>query len=609
MLTDSGSTPAISTTCNTGLDHSRPDISPKDQPLRDTTYNYTSVSTGLVQPEKRHKNDTNAAQDTLNEFGTWQCRDFRNNIFNEFSLLQNELIKEYFHIAKTKGYVDANRNLLKRKKQLRLNDLNLTSEDGELKVFATDMANLCLSFKTNLSPSKALKKAEKLASSYSFNFAEHQALEERLNRLADRDWWYRQARQIRNQRLFEIERDMGIVSQKTTPYASERAIRSARYAKARTEEFMKRKQLVNHSGEKITLADCAASNVSNPDVRFAELMVRVKGFEELANEQGHTGVFLTLTTPSRMHASLSKHGLRNPKFDGTTPKQANDYLVNVGQRIRAYLHRNNINPYGFRVAEPHHDGTPHWHLLLFVPNHQVQSLIYAYRHYALQDSPNEKGAQKQRFKAEIIDPDKGSAAGYVVKYISKSISGKGVGTDSYGNEAVSSAERIIQWSRDNRIRQFQQIGGASVTVWRELRRLRKACSNPTLEAARKAADQSDWAAYIRAMGGTNIGSSERPIKAHYDHTKAVDIKTGEIVILDTNKYQERSAKTIKGLKLGKGFMPTRFVIWHSARLLKPLFHLPSKVIDSIGGNAAQIASEARDSWTCVNNCTEVATSH
>ena len=39
--------------------------------------------------------------------------------------------------------------------------------------------------------------------------------------------------------------------------------------------------------------------------------------------------------------------------------------------------------YGFRVCEPHHDGTPHWHLLLFMRPVDKWRVISALQHYAL----------------------------------------------------------------------------------------------------------------------------------------------------------------------------------------------------------------------------------
>ncbi|WP_445286078.1 replication endonuclease [Vibrio sp. V09_P4A23P171] len=93
---------------------------------------------------------------------------------------------------------------------------------------------------------------------------------------------------------------------------------------------------------------------------------------------------------------------------------------------------------------------------------------------AFRDSPNEKGAQKHRFTSEYIDPSKGSAVGYVAKYISKSIDGKHIDSDRDSSlSGIDAAERVVTWARVNGIKQFQFIGGPSVSVWREMRRLRE----------------------------------------------------------------------------------------------------------------------------------------
>ena len=162
-------------------------------------------------------------------------------------------------------------------------------------------------------------------------------------------------------------------------------------------------------------------------------MVRIKGFEMVADLLGHAGEFYTLTTPSRMHACLH-NGKTNLRYDGTTTLQAHKYLTHLWALIRAELHRQGIRPYGFRVVEPHYDGTPQWHLLLFMPAKHRATVREVMRRYALADCGEEPGAQTHRFKAIAIDPAKGTAAGYIAKYIAKNIDGHALGQELYGND-------------------------------------------------------------------------------------------------------------------------------------------------------------------------------
>ncbi|MGK0255064.1 MAG: hypothetical protein ACI9OE_002583 [Mariniflexile sp.] len=55
-------------------------------------------------------------------------------------------------------------------------------------------------------------------------------------------------------------------------------------------------------------------------------------------------------------------GRPNEKSDSTSPKEANQYLGGQFAGGRAQLARLNVDYFGFRVAEPHHDATPHWHI-------------------------------------------------------------------------------------------------------------------------------------------------------------------------------------------------------------------------------------------------------
>jgi len=128
-----------------------------------------------------------------------------------------------------------------------------------------------------------------------------------------------------------------------------------------------------------------------------------------------------------------------------------------------------------------------------------------FRDYALREDGDEPGAKTSRLKRSASMKKKGSATGYIVKYICKNIDGNfsedgNQAEDWFGNDARDASERVGAWAAIHRIRQFQQIGGAPVTVWRELRRL-EPVSNELVDSARQAADQSDWATFVELMGG------------------------------------------------------------------------------------------------------------
>ena len=327
-----------------------------------------------------------------------------------------------------------------------------------------------------------------------------------LARLACPLWWTRALirRHDRETEHFSIQ--VGVVRKGVQAYCSNALLDRVLQRHASAMAMMASWEAVSDEGDTLPLLDVLKGSTANPEVRRAELMVRMRGFEHYANEQDHVARFYTLTCPSKFHR-YSGSAL-NPHYQNATPKEAQAYLCSVWARIRASLKRDGLNVYGFRVAEPHHDACPHWHLLLFMAPEHADAVTATLQHHALLEDGDEPGAAEHRFKVEAIDLAKGSATGYLAKYISKNIDGFGVGTDEEtGEDAGDSARRVRAWASVWGIRQFQQVGGAPVGVWRELRRLDMA-PDGLLEDARQAADAGDWAAYLHLQGGADANRKD-----------------------------------------------------------------------------------------------------
>ena len=339
----------------------------------------------------------------------------------------------------------------------------------------------------------------------------------RINRLTCQFWWRRQLRKTIGRDLEQSARDLGMVSRRAGIYASDETTERRQQQRNRNKNMLKTVVVVNELGQEYTLEQLAALGISNPEIRRLELMTRIAGFDEYAIKHGHHADFITITAPSKFHC-IKSDGTPNPKYNESTPRQAQAHLCHVWAKSRAYLATLGIKVYGFRVAEPHHDGTPHWHMVLFYEKkynpHAIREIL---KTYALEVDGNEFGAEKHRFQCEPIDRKKGSAAGYLAKYISKNINGAGMDNDDFeGADLSKSVFRVDAWAACWGIRQFQQIGGAPVGVWRELRLLGAVTVTDTgiLLDLQHAADSGNWYQYTELQGGALVSRKELSAKVH-----------------------------------------------------------------------------------------------
>lgn len=425
-------------------------------------------------------------------------------------------------------------------------------------------------------------------------------------RFADPIWW-RRALRVAVNRHVEHEAIKANMVGFRAKYVSQETLQRVQQQNKRNTQLLNFIQAENDAGYTSTLADIAAAGVSNPLNRRHELMTRIRGIEEECTRKGFVCDFITITAPSKYHATRYLPGkdkrIPNPNYQGYSPREAQQYLVQVWARVRAEFQRHNIQPVGFRVAEPHADGCPHWHMLLFIERKKAGHMWRIIRKHATKEDSFElktKNAFEARFDRKVIDPNQGSAAGYIAKYIAKNVSMEGVQDfdNDQGGGIVEALERAVSWSRVWGIRQFQQQGGERITVWRELRKIRDQQDIPELfKPLWRAADAGEYGQFLRQAIQHKIDfikatEKTRPLykdvyvpdeKGRFE--KRAFKEVGELVDGIYNRYGEPAAGAIKGLIIDGCEIVTRFFKWTFSYKRMPLpktfsNHKPQKHIET-----------------------------
>jgi hypothetical protein len=323
----------------------------------------------------------------------------------------------------------------------------------------------------------------------------------------DQMWWRRQLRKVWTRAAEDAMRAAGIIRKGRSPYASDEAVEHRRRRKFRMQEWIKSRVMVaEQTGETIDLETIQGKSIANPELRNKEFMTRSRGFTEIAVDLGHVGIAATLTCPSHFHAQLSAGGV-NPQWeaDRAGVREGQQWLCRMWARVRASLKRQGVQVYGFRCAEPHHDATPHWHMMIYTAPEHAQAVRDALRKHWLKEYKDEPGALQYRVKLKDLDPERGGMAAYMAKYFAKNLdTSRMQGQEDFetGTDVADSRERVVAWASAHGIRQFQQVGGPPVGLWRELRRLREPVEAAhAIEATRLRADGGEWRSFIREMGG------------------------------------------------------------------------------------------------------------
>lgn len=542
-IKSAGSNPASSTKHRTGLEPPRPAHPSISKASSDSSPDSLWVSDGQQGSPKCPESVTEClgsvtyAQRIIEGIGPRDFQRFNQNRLNDIAYLSSPVAHEYVRVAKKKDYLAAHMFLSQIYEEIHLSNLNLTDDINQIKLFAAQKARDCLlkSSATTLSLTAAYCKAK--LERYQIHVDSRLSDEELIALCKDERFWFKKFKSKQSKVLEQIRRKIGLVNQYRGAYCSQQSVDAYNWSQQQVKDYMAKQFFVNASGEMISMLDAYQSNVSNPANRRAELMIRIKGVEEFSEMNSHSAWFYTITAPSKYHSHF-KSGKPNPKYAGASASETHQYLQKQWEKARAQFKRESIDVYGLRVVEPHHDGTPHWHLMLFMPSASAKRVTQILRHYSLEHEPNESGAKRNRFKAKEIDSDKGSAQSYIAKYVCKNIDGEFLDTDKYGNDAKRAANRITAWAAIFKIRQFQFMGTPSVTLYRELRKLKVSDVAEHLRPIAEAADSGDWFTYMLLMNGT-CKNSERPFKLEYERQLKKHLKGIEVSGLSELAYSRK----------------------------------------------------------------------
>ncbi len=468
-----------------------------------------------------------------------------------------------------------------------------------------------------------------------------------VRRMVAARWWTGQLRKAHARALESAAIELGLVNRSKDCYVSNESLAARVAQNVRNAATLEATIARNvETEQEFTLAQLAAKGPANKGIRRAELMTRISGFERIAIAHGHAGLFLTITCPSKMHSHriIGGRAVKNPKYDHKKPNDAQKYLSGVWARIRAALARACMAVYGFRIAEPQHDGTPHWHLLLFYPPANDSKIRATIRRYALQMDGDEAGAQEKRCDFKTMDPSIGTAAAYIAKYVAKNIDGYRLDKDLIGNDALETSARVEAWATRWRIRQFQQVGGPPVTVWRELRRvesvpadapahLRKAHDAVNRVAVFEGRENASvaWDHYVDAQGGVFCGrnyrvrlatvasdaltaygeqAAARPVGVEYFEVAKVRDALGNwtdilprTVTVESKRFTWEIRRPTSAIS-ARGFRPaSSFSTAPTGANAERSFGPGHASIAGLKGLDLGLKREHRAPWTCVNNCT------
>ena len=288
------------------------------------------------------------------------------------------------------------------------------------------------------------------------------------------------------------------LARNTSPAVSSYALAAWRDHQQSSEAWAATRGVRFADGTTVPLADVQRRS---REARRSQLYAVIKGMEWYGHQQQYTPFFITLTLPGEYHPftvgeqaadGSYPHARPNPQWRPEYGPQAQKAeLQRRWQLLRARLAKipELRRYYGVLVPEPHQDGTPHYHALVWLPTYFNRRGSQRLTEHALRRMLRDIAPCRQG-RLEVIRQDRpgaASPASYVTKYVLKAM-------DDSATRATQGedGERHRAWASTRELRRMRLVGvHGSLRVWQ---RIWTAAADETMPARARQA----WTAMRRS---------------------------------------------------------------------------------------------------------------
>ncbi|WP_167761360.1 replication endonuclease [Duganella callida] len=263
-------------------------------------------------------------------------------------------------------------------------------------------------------------------------------------------WYRRSLLRDARQRLDYAHHEQRLIGAEKSRIVSSPVLASRRYQRAKQMAYLENTEVFVVGADGEELAITCADIYKTPRKIFGKHYVRMKGLEKFSLEQSLIGYFLTLTLPPEWHPN-PKNG--NNSWEGASPGDGHRELQRKWRNWQVVFGKTMF----VRVEEQHEDGTPHWHILVWIkPEDEALLLKKFAQHFGM---PPAADIRK-------IDLSKGTGTSYLSKYVLATL---GTGSAMHAETAELADAHRATWG--GRMIQISDLKGSS-TIWDELRRLK-----------------------------------------------------------------------------------------------------------------------------------------